>query len=91
MQLRLLKLFPLTIVREGEYSLAAKAKVLLKYKSGRADVTFHLTDDIICDCPARVAEIAYDITLNYGQNISCVVHTLSPLNPITDMPLKQQS
>lgn len=72
MQLRLLKLFPLEIGREGEYGLWAKAKVLLKAQSGRADVTFHMTDDIICDCPNRMAQISYDVTLNYGHDITYV-------------------
>lgn len=76
MQLRLLKLFPLTLSREGDYGLSAKAKILLKYKSGRADVTFHLTEDIVCDCPARIAEVSYDVTLNYGQDISYVNNSL---------------
>lgn len=70
MQLRLLNLFPLTLERFGDFGLAAKVKILLKHKSGRADVTFYLTKDIICDCPTRMGEVTYDIALKYGQDIS---------------------
>ena len=70
MQLRLLKLFPLTVGRIGDGGIWARAKILLKYKSGRADVSFHLTEDIIRDCPTRIAEVTYDVTLNYGQDIT---------------------
>lgn len=73
MQLRLLKLFPLTIGRNHDGGIWARAKILLKYKSGRADVTFHLTEDIIRDCPTRIAEVTYDVTLSYGQDIKLAV------------------
>ncbi|KAF8320330.1 hypothetical protein DL93DRAFT_2073886 [Clavulina sp. PMI_390] len=70
MSLRLLKLFPLLIEREGEYGISAKAKILMKHHSGRADVTFHFTEDIIAECPIRIAEITYDVSLAYGQNVT---------------------
>ena len=83
MQLRLLKLFPLTIGRAGDRGIWARAKILLKYKSGRADVTFYLTEDIIRDCPTRIAEVTYDVTLKYGQDVTWA----HPSLPVIQHPL----
>lgn len=69
-QLRLLKLFPTTIGREGEYGFWARTKILLRHKSARADVTFHFTDDIIMDCPNLLSQITYDVSLAYGQDVT---------------------
>jgi hypothetical protein len=67
-QLRVLKLFPMTLSREGS-GLAAKVKVLLRAQHGRVDVTFHLTDNIIANCPTNLASVPYSLDLRYGTDI----------------------
>lgn len=69
-QLRLLKLFPTTFGREGDYGFWTRTKILLKHVKGRVDVTFHFTDKMIMDCPYSLTQITYDVEVSYGENVT---------------------